>query len=77
MKTFDEWASSTRKQPYGAIEWFRGVSYALEALAAERAAAQSAPHDTAYTRAVSAPRMGGRHPHDGRHIMSIGHWGMH
>lgn len=31
---------------------------------------------TPYTRAMTAPRMGGQHPHDGRHIMSMRHWGM-
>jgi hypothetical protein len=32
--------------------------------------------ETPYTRAMTAPRQGGQHPHDGRHIMSIGSWGM-
>jgi hypothetical protein len=36
----------------------------------------SAP-ETAYSRAVAAPRLGGQHPHDGRHVMSTSHWGMH
>lgn len=32
---------------------------------------------TPYARAMAEPRMGGQHPHDGRHIMSMRHWGMH
>lgn len=38
MKTFNDWVQSLQRQPYGALPWFEGVHYALEALAAERAA---------------------------------------
>lgn len=67
--------------------------WALKALAAERAEARRAaaldklaevdaeeivlPVVTAYDRAMGQNRIGGQHPHDGRHIMSIGSWGMH
>lgn len=36
MKSFEGWAYSLREQPYGAMNWFRGVSEALDALARER-----------------------------------------
>ena len=82
--TFEDWVAECLKLRLDGIEWKNAVEGALEALAAERAEARLPagapirfwPPDTAYDRAMTTPRMGGQHPHDGRHIMSMRHWGM-
>jgi hypothetical protein len=71
---FDDWAYSLRTQPYGAMNWFRGVSEALQALAAERAAERVA--------AVKAELVAQNTPHPWarygfeRGQVSYSHWGM-
>jgi hypothetical protein len=85
--TFEEHIADARKRMDLGRWPAPALICALEALAAERAAkpvatikaelvAQNTATPSAYTRAMTAPRLGGQHPHDGRHIMSIGSWGM-
>ena len=56
---------------------YRETGGPTPALRAAFASYRAATASTPYTRAMTSPRMGGQHPHDGRHIMSIGSWGMH